>query len=70
MKIKMSNEKDSPLTQTGSIGTIKVTSSDKVFLDDIVNCLKSAFQCEITSPKMYNAEKDVFFLYVSAKRRV
>ena len=50
--------------------TVKSTSADKLVLDQIVECLKLRFDCEVTSPKMYNDKKDVFFQYVTvAKRR-
>lgn len=48
---------------------VKITSRDKAFLDQFFEYLKLAFDCEVTSPKMYNDEKDIFFQYASVEKR-
>jgi hypothetical protein len=49
---------------------VKVTSKNKEVIDAIIDHLKIVFTCEVTSPKMYNDEKDVFFQFVEVQRRV
>ena len=49
--------------------TVKSTSADKLILDQILECLKLVFDCKVTSPKMYNDEKDVFFQYVTVTKK-
>jgi hypothetical protein len=49
--------------------TVKITSKDKEFLEQIIECLQTAFDCELTSPKMYNDEKDIFFQYIAISKR-
>lgn len=49
--------------------TVKVISRNKDFLDQIIDYLKIAFDCELTSHRMYNDEKDVFFQYLSISKR-
>ncbi len=49
--------------------TIKIISKNKEFPDQLLDYLKLAFDCEPTSPKMYNDEKDVFFQYIQVSKR-
>jgi hypothetical protein len=49
--------------------TIKLSSPDKKFLDQLIEYLKLTFNCKTTSPKMYSAEKDVFFQYITVSGR-
>jgi hypothetical protein len=48
---------------------LKITSKDKDFLDQLVEYLRLAFDCETTSPKMYSDKTDRFFQYVAVTRR-
>ena len=54
---------------SSSTGTVKVLSSDRLLVDEIVSCLQTAFNCTVTSKKMYSTEKDAFFLYAEVERR-
>ncbi|MGA2680628.1 MAG: hypothetical protein ABSF44_02385 [Candidatus Bathyarchaeia archaeon] len=49
--------------------TVKVTSKNKAIIDQVFNCLKTVFNCEATSPKMYNDEKDIFFQYITIQTK-
>lgn len=53
------------LTQT----TCKISSQDNNFIDKIVECLSLAFQCEKTSPVMYNHELKQFYVYISLTKK-
>jgi hypothetical protein len=52
-----------------SENTVKVTSKHKEVIDEIIDYLRTGFECTITSPKMYNEEKDQFFQFVDVQRR-
>jgi hypothetical protein len=61
----MVTEENRPISET----TVKVTSKNKAIIDQVLSCLKSVFECEATSPKMYNDEKDVFFQYIAIQTK-
>ena len=48
---------------------VKIASTDKLLLDQIAEHITLAFECEPTSPKMYDSKKDQFFQYFSVIRR-
>lgn len=60
---------DTRVTVSFSDTTVKVISRDKEFVDQLIQCLSLAFDCKTTSPKMYNAEKDIFFQFIAVSRR-
>ena len=48
---------------------VKIISTDKFLIDQIAEHITLAFECEPTSPKMYDGKKDQFFQYFSVTKR-
>ena len=46
----------------------KITTKDKDFLEQIVEYLRLAYDCEVTSPMMYSEKTDRFFQYVAVDK--
>ena len=48
---------------------VKITSRNKVLLDEIVAFLQIGFECAVTSPKMYSQNNDQFFQYAKVAKK-
>lgn len=49
--------------------SIKAVCKDKDFLGQLKEYLNCVYECQATSPIMYDADKDRFFQYFSVKRK-
>jgi hypothetical protein len=45
------------------VNSIKVTSPEKDFIDEMFAFLSQKYQCKTTSPKMWSDEKNAFYQY-------
>ncbi len=60
------NQKSYPVNS----GTqLKVTTDRKEELDDFVEFLKTAFDCELKSKKLYSEDQDKFFQYIAITKK-
>ena len=49
---------------------VKITTRDKDFPEKFLEFLKTRFDCEVKSPKMYSEDQDKFFQYIAIREKV
>lgn len=47
----------------------KLSGPDNRFIDEIIECLSLVFQCEPTSPVMYNHQLKQFYVFISLAKK-